>query len=50
MEKDLSEKSLSYPDKYRTFHLSTAVIQCTLLNDAGESLVMIQFQIKKPKF
>lgn len=50
MEEDLSGKSLSYPDKYRTFRLNTAVILCASLNDAGESLVMIQFQIKQPKF
>lgn len=50
MEKDLSGKSLSYHDKYSTFHLNTAVMLCPLLNDTGESLVMIQFQIKRPKF
>lgn len=50
VEKGLPEKSLSYPDKYRTFRLNTAVILCISLNGAGESLILIQFQIKKPKF
>lgn len=43
VEKVLSGKSLSSLDKHSTFHLTTVVTPCPLLNDAGQSLVMIQF-------